>query len=659
MRMIVALLFVVFLLGRVEGEEERNSLNILCFREREFSSVDEMIKAKKYAKAAELLHQLLSGKERLLLPKGGGLYVSAEHIIRQKNYPDEVKENLAILQRRGIEEAIKAMREKPSVDEILSLFEKYPFSGYEEQLLLPAGDILFEKGDPYGALRLYQRVEKSFPAADKDRLFLRLAYAQCLVGNRQKALDYANRLSDNAPLGHDITDRNELRRRLARIQPIEFERKEFASPWRSVADSVSRVRFPLEKKLWVRLPNVDGEEEEKREIAARASPFPSFTLPFYPSFEGNRLYVPLKRGILEINLEDESRRFFRCPNGRNVNDVDTLYCVTVTENEVFSSFPVGIWEGEFFLGILVRASIAQRAVAIFDRKTAKYKQFLHEFSGFREKFEKRKWSFPSPPVVRNERAYCEVKTLDNACTSYIAVFDLKEKRLVKAIPLCSNGVELTMFGYAAREPLSSPPVSDGESLYLVTNLGVVCCFSLRTEEVVWLREYSQLKIKPADGYHPDYRMVRWASRPPLLKDGVLIFTPLDSQFAYAVEAETGELLWQWSYNTGGMSASSLVGVCGDDVLFSGQKIGIVGLRSGKLRSAVPLPGGGGVGLGAIADTEAFIPSGRFVALFDVKGETVRQDLQHIPPGNILVADKWLVVVDSNSLSIYQGGEKRR
>jgi hypothetical protein len=237
------------------------------------------------------------------------------------------------------------------------------------------------------------------------------------------------------------------------------------------------------------------------------------------------------------------------------------------------------------------------------------------------------------------------------------VFDLKEKSLAKVVPLCSNGVELTMFGYEAREPLSSPPASDGENFYLVTNLGTVCAFSLKTERLIWMREYSQMRLKAADNYFPEYRVIHWTVRPPLVKDGVLLFTPLDSQYAYAVDACTGALLWQLGYSNSGMGLNNLVGVCGDEVIFSGQKLGVVGLKSGKLRAVVGLPSSAGVGLGVVAGEEALIPTAGFVAIFDVKNEAVRADLQYMSGGNILASGEWVFVVDSNAVSVYHQGAK--
>jgi len=632
-------------------EEEKNNLNIICLKRRMERAVREMLKSTRHREAAELIHKILAGGT--VLQADEGLYLPARVVIAKEleKSPPEVTEHLRTLQRTEVENAIG---ESLTAEELLVLADKFPFSGYRESLLLRAGDILFERGDIAAALRIYLRILNEADGAEKENLSIRVAFAAALTGKKAKALAYASLIPETTSCGDRRLTRKRLKQMLRAARVYDEEGEPVHTPCASYHSF--RLVHPLERKFRIRFQR-QKVSRLNREVSFHPLTQSSPLFRYFPAFEKGRLFLPTTEGVLEVNPENGSKLMMRPSRSLRLNDADMLYCLTLTENRIFISLPIRVWEGETFQGIPVRASIPQRGVAIFDKESRKFEGYLHDFENFKERFGKKKWSFPSPPVVRRNRAYCEIKTLGNTCTSYIAVFDLTEKSLLKAIPVCSNGVELTMFGYDAREPLSTPPTSDGENLYLVTNLGVVYAFSLVTENIIWLCKYSQMKIRGAVGYFPRFRLIHWTPRPPIIEDGVLLCTPLDSEFAYAFEADTGRILWRIPYNILGISANSLLGVCNDGVVLSGRKMGVVGLRSGKLKKVIDLPLRSNRGLGLVTDDEVIIPTTRALMLVDVNDESVRNDLFGMPSGNILATEGWLFVVSEETLHIYRQGEK--
>ena len=632
-------------------EEEKNNLNIICLKRRTERAVEEMLKSTHYREAAELIHKILT--EGTILQANDGLYLPARAVIAKEleKSPPEVTEHLRTLQRT---EAENAIGESLTAEELLVLADKFPFSGYRERLFLQAGDILFERGDITAALRIYLRILNEADGAEKESLFIRVALAAALTGKKAEALAYASLIPGTVSCGDRTLTRKRLKQMLRAVRVYDEEEEPVHTPFAS--SHSLRLVHPLEQRFRIRFQR-QKDSRLNREIILRPLTSSSPLFRYFPALEKDRLFLPTTEGVLEIDLKNGSKLMMRPSRSIRLNDSDTLYCLTLTESRIFISLPIRVWEGETFQGIPVRASVPQRGVAIFDKESRKFKGYLHDFENFKERFGKKKWSFPSPPVVRKNRAYCEIKTFGNTCTSYIAVFDLLKKSLLKAIPVCSNGVELTMFGYDAREPLSTPPTSDGDNLYLVTNLGVVYAFSLVTENLLWVREYSQLKIRGAIGYFPQFRVIHWTPRPPIIENGVLLCTPLDSEFAYAFEAETGKFLWRISYNTYGIGVNALLGVCGDGAVFSGRKIGVVGLQSGKLKKVIDLPFQSSRGLGLVAGDEVVVPSRRALTLVDLNDEGVRNDLFGMPSGNILAADGWLFVVSEETLHIYRQGER--
>lgn len=633
----------------IYADEERNNLNIICVRDRT-RSIGESIKGRRSKEAAELLHRILT--DRSLIEVEKGRYLAAHLILpeKMKDYPEKVREHLKELQRTEVERLLKR---RLTVKELVSLADRFPFSGYRRKILLYVGDLLFEQGEISGAFRIYLHTARTTNPRDGD-VYLRIAFTAALMGKKEKALIYASFLPERSSLGGENLSRRRLKQLLKAMRIYEQSGEPVYKP--SVPAVSEKLRHPLKRKFRIRLSDMGGVWGDDGMVLTRNLLLTSPTIPFFPTYDNGRLYLPTTKGVIEVNLENGKKYFMRCFDAVSLRDADMLYCPSVTEEEIFLSLPVRIWDGESFRGIPVRASLPQRAVAIFDKKTRKFKGYLHNFRGFLKRFGKKKWSFVSSPVVFKNRVYCEIKCFGNTCTSYIAVFDLVERSLIKAIAVCSNGVELTMFGYDAREPLSTPPASDGENIYIVTNLGTVFAFSLITESIVWLREYSQMRIRAADGYFPQFRTIHWTARPPVVEDGLLIFTPLDSEYAYAVETDTGRLLWRLSYNTAGIGANALLGVSGDSVVFSGRKIGLVGLRNGKLRKTIPLPASKSYGLGAVTkEDEVIVPTTRSVITVELESENIRYELQGLLPGNILLRDRYLFVVSKDVLHIYEQG----
>lgn len=251
-----------------------------------------------------------------------------------------------------------------------------------------------------------------------------------------------------------------------------------------------------------------------------------------------------------------------------------------------ASFVEEVRREEHFRGIPITVNIPVRKLLAFDTKSWRWIWNHRDyFRGDEKRRSFRKMSFPSPPVIVGDTVYAAAIKIEGTVQSYVMAFDLQSGELRWSTYLCSGQVEATMFGEQAREPLvSSVAVRDGV-VYHTTCLGAVSALDGLTGKPLWTTSYEQVEIEPPKGYYPVPRSLGWANNPPVLRDGVLVTTPLDSDHALAYDARTGERLWRVDRRPfrSRKSMSHIVGADRGRVVFSGrQRVDCFDLKSGRL-----------------------------------------------------------------------------
>ena len=105
-----------------------------------------------------------------------------------------------------------------------------------------------------------------------------------------------------------------------------------------------------------------------------------------------------------------------------------------------------------------------------------------------------------------------------------------------------------MFGQPWREYVASPIAEKDGVLYVSTNLGLVAAVDRRLGSVLWLAPYPQIPIQPTMNYRPQPRRLSWYSNPPIVHEGRLYVTPLDSDTMIAFDAASGRRLFEVKRN---------------------------------------------------------------------------------------------------------------
>lgn len=148
---------------------------------------------------------------------------------------------------------------------------------------------------------------------------------------------------------------------------------------------------------------------------------------------------------------------------------------------------------------------------------------------------------------------------------------------------------------------------DGDTLYFNTNLGAVAALDCANGEVRWLHTYPRVKLgdlrRLADTGH-FYRDLT----PCLVHQDTVIVAPFDSPTILLLDAATGAVRWS---TDAAPDAIHLLGVQGNTLWASGDRLYAIDVRSGQLRGRWPeavQPDPRGLGRGAIVGDAVLWPA---------------------------------------------------
>ena len=118
----------------------------------------------------------------------------------------------------------------------------------------------------------------------------------------------------------------------------------------------------------------------------------------------------------------------------------------------------------------------------------------------------------------------------------------------------------------------------GDRIYFNTNLGLVAALDADSGEIAWLAKYPRLTGKSfTPGYSAPLHFDRDPS-PCLVHEGLVIVAPSDTPDVFALDAETGKTVW---VNNQLADAIQVLGVVGQRLIVSGNRLASLDLRSGK------------------------------------------------------------------------------
>jgi outer membrane protein assembly factor BamB len=242
---------------------------------------------------------------------------------------------------------------------------------------------------------------------------------------------------------------------------------------------------------------------------------------------------------------------------------------------------VGSNQNRQFRTIRVINKIPVRRLFAFDRVTGKQVWSHWDEQGGDVAARFRGHNVAGSPVIQGDTVYVASHDQTGAIEYYLSAYDLhtgepKWRRLI-----CSSQQEVNMFGNAEQEFAAAPLAVVGGVVYGATNLGVVFAANASDGTMRWLSAYDVIELPPARLHQSDVREWFFQNNPPVVLDGVVAFTPVDSREVLAYDADDGRLLWKLPFRPDGqVTLRWLVGTLDDEFVLGGA--GLVGVTARQI-----------------------------------------------------------------------------
>jgi outer membrane protein assembly factor BamB len=264
--------------------------------------------------------------------------------------------------------------------------------------------------------------------------------------------------------------------------------------------------------------------------------------------------------------------------------------------------------------------------------------------------ESKDWAFEGSPVSDGASIYVAMRRSDIRGQSHVACFDaetgtLRWRRFIVAAETPARG--------AIHETTSNLLTLDHETLYVNTNLGAVASLCTRDGQVNWVSLYPRERQGDLLNLAP-----HWCRdlTPCLFHRGRLLVAPADSRRIFGLDAGTGQILWETNPKENVEDAVHLLGVVGDTLVASGNRIYWIDLgdRPGRVKTQWPDGEGRlGYGRGLIAADGVYWPTRENLYVFDLQSGRQKRVIslaaRGVSGGNLLAFDRYLLIAGSKAL----------
>jgi len=259
------------------------------------------------------------------------------------------------------------------------------------------------------------------------------------------------------------------------------------------------------------------------------------------------------------------------------------------------------------------------------------------------------WAFEGSPVADAGSVYVAMRRSDVLPHLYVACFDAQTGHLRWRQSVCAaESPAHGMIGEITHHLLTL----HGDTLYYNTSLGAVAALAARDGRLLWVSLYP--RVLEGDLAKPPPHASRDLT-PCLFDRGVLLVAPADSRRIFALEAATGQILWQTGPEL--EDVVHLLGVAGDTLIASGYRLYWISLKPGEQGKVKHVwPEGEeklGQGRGVLAGNSVLWPTANKIYVFDQASGRLIKDIALAPRratgGNLLVAGGRLLIATDREL----------
>lgn len=220
------------------------------------------------------------------------------------------------------------------------------------------------------------------------------------------------------------------------------------------------------------------------------------------------------------------------------------------------------------------------------------------------------WSFEGAPIVEGENLFIAMRKSDVRPQAHVACFDAATGRRRWRTLVCS--AETPGAGQISEITHNLLTYHQG-TIYYNTNLGAVAALSARDGRVRWAATYPRAKKAAPDGR--DRRTAHYYRdlNPCVYDRGRLLVAPADFAGIFALDAATGELLWESQLPE---DVVHLLGVGSGNLIASGDALWWIDAAGGKVLRRWPDTSPLGQGRGLLMGDQVIWPTHEALYVFD-------------------------------------------
>jgi len=264
------------------------------------------------------------------------------------------------------------------------------------------------------------------------------------------------------------------------------------------------------------------------------------------------------------------------------------------------------------------------------------------------------WAFEGSPLVAGQNVYVAMRRSDIRPQAHVACFDAESGRRRWRRYVCA--AETPARG-ALHETTHNLLTLDRDTLYYNTNLGAVAAISAHDGRLKWVSLYPRVRV--GDLLEPAAHFCRDLN-PCLYDRGRLLVAPADSPRIFALDATTGQILWQTGSEV--EDVVHLLGVSGSHLIAGGNKLYWISLREADAGRVTQVwPQGHeklGYGRGVLGGDCVWWPTREKIYVFDAASGRMKKAISLVTRGadggNLVLAEGHLVIATDDELIAFSG-----
>lgn len=272
------------------------------------------------------------------------------------------------------------------------------------------------------------------------------------------------------------------------------------------------------------------------------------------------------------------------------------------------------------------------------------------------------WTFEGTPVSDGSCFYVAMRRHEIQAQLYVGCFDCETGRQRWRQFVCGAD---TPAGSRFAENANNLLTLDRDAVYYNTNAGAVAALATADGRPLWTTLYP--RVTTGDVLRPPLH--RGRDLVPCLYDrGTLYVAPADSRRVLAIDAATGQILWETDRDLD--DAVHLLGVCDDTLIAAGDRlywIEVAGADRRKVKYTWPdAPSSEarlGHGRGVLAGNTLWWPTRERLILFDGRTGAVKKDLDltrhNVRGGNLVLVPGRLLIAGGEELTAFQTPPKEQ